>query len=461
MRQLTPVALAAATALVAGCGETAVRTPPPDPVVVQARDADTGRPVPHALVRGEGAGPVVQRSADGEGQVRLPRGVRRVSATAPGHVAAAAHVPVRRRTAVVRLYRQSLQSPEYGAVPERTRTLPGVRLRPPRGGPVWRRDLGSLLEFPPAVANGVVLAGTNGGLVRALDARTGRTLWSARAAGPIAATPAIVGGIGLVASMDGRLQAFRLSDGRRIWSYRTGGSPIETSPLVVDGVVIIGDWEGRVHAVSLTTRRARWVVRTGAAVKAGAALAGDRVIVADYAGVVRALGLRRGAVHWQRKVGQRFYGGPGVSGDRIVIGDVGGSVYALSARTGAPRWRVPTGGYVYGSPAIADGRVFIGSYDGRMRAISLANGRVVWSFRAGGRISGAASVVGNVVYTSVLARPGEPRYTYGLDVRTGRTRFQVADGRYSPAVAAGRTLYIVGVRTISAYRPGLAPPARG
>jgi outer membrane protein assembly factor BamB len=113
---------------------------------------------------------------------------------------------------------------------------------------------------------------------------------------------------------------------------------------------------------------------------------------------------------------------------------------------------VATGAYVYSSPAIADGTVYIGSYAGRFMAIDLASGRVRWSFDAGGRISGSATVVGRVVYTAVLAHPGQAKRTWGLDVATGAVRYRGDDGRYSPAVAAGRTLYLVGSRRLYAYR---------
>jgi outer membrane protein assembly factor BamB len=96
--------------------------------------------------------------------------------------------------------------------------------------------------------------------------------------------------------------------------------------------------------------------------------------------------------------------------------------------------------------------VFVGSYNGAFQALDLADGDVRWTHNAGGRISGSATVVGNVVYTSVLARPGAPKRTFGLDVGTGKVRWQNSDGRYSPAVGAGRTLYIVGVNTLYAYR---------
>jgi hypothetical protein len=51
----------------------------------------------------------------------------------------------------------------------------------------------------------------------------------------------------------------------------------------------------------------------------------------------------------------------------------------------------------------------------------------------------------------VLAGRGQPKRTWGLDLRTGVVRYMGDDGRYSPAVAAGRTLNLVGSRRIYAY----------
>jgi outer membrane protein assembly factor BamB len=126
-------------------------------------------------------------------------------------------------------------------------------------------------------------------------------------------------------------------------------------------------------------------------------------------------------------------------------------VIAVDASTGAERWRVGTGGYVYGSPAIADGTVYIGSYDNNLYALDLQTGARRWSFDVGARISGSATVVDGIVYTARLYFPGSPKRTYGLDAETGAVRFESEDGRYSPAVAAGRTLFLVGSRTLYAY----------
>jgi outer membrane protein assembly factor BamB len=388
--------------------------------------------------------------SDEHGAVTLPAGTAAVRGVAPGYAPGTAAVRAG-EPALLRLHDPRLQSPQYGGGPERTRYVPAVRVPPPRGRPAWTFTSRTLLEFPPAVRNGLLVVGTNGGRVYALDARTGSIRWARRQRGYIAATPAIAGPIVLVASMDGMLTAYRAADGRRLWQLSTGGSPIESSPLVVGEDVVVGDWSGRVRSLDVRTGRVRWIYRAPGAVKGSAARAGRLLLVGDYAGGIQALRSDTGALAWRAAAGRRFYGGPAVSGGIAVIGDVGGAILGLDAATGRVLWRRATGAYVYSSPAVAKGTAFIGSYSGRFEALDVRTGALRWSFPAGGRISGSATVVGDVVYTAILARRGEPRRTWGLDTRTGAVRYRGSDGLYSPAVAAGRTLYLVGGRTISAY----------
>jgi outer membrane protein assembly factor BamB len=419
-------------------------------VRVRVVDGDTGAPLAGARLRAVGPANPATAVTGPDGIATLPAGTGIVRARAAGHEPGGA--TVRGATTMLRLYDPSLQSPQYGGGPARGRHVPAVALPPPRRGqrPDWTFDGRTLAEFPPAVAAGLVIHTVNSGRVFALDARTGAVRWARRQRGAIAASPAIAGGRVYVASMDGRLTAYRLRNGRQIWQIAVG-SPIETSPLVIGEELYFGAWNGNLYSVNLRTGRLRWTVRGAGAIKGSAAQAGRLVIVGDYGGVVRGIDRRSGREVW-RAYGTRFYGGPGVSGSTAVIGDVGGAVTALDARSGRRRWRVPTGGYVYSSPAIADGTVYIGSYAGRFMAIDLDSGRVRWSFNAGGRISGSATVVGKVVYTAVLAYPGQAKRTWGLDVRNGAVRYSGGDGRYSPAVAAGRTLYLVGSRRLYAYR---------
>ena len=457
-------ASALALALVAGCGgggggdDTGDASAPlfdGPPVVVRVVDGDTGAPVGGVEVSGLRGGAVIARAtSDAGGRATLPLGVGVV--TADPRPYAPSRARVRDGAARVALYQPRLQSPQYGGGPARDRYVPGVLAGPPSGPPAWRFESRTLLEFPPAVHDGLVVIGNNAGRVYAFDADDGELRWARRQPGEIASSPAITRNAVFMASMDGSLVRYGRA-GTPQWTFSTSGSPIESSPLVVGGRVYVGAHDGRLHAVDARTGRARWTFQAPAAIKGSAALAGDLVVVGDYSGKVHALDARTGSERWTYSGGVRFYGGPGVSGTTIVIGDVGGAVIALDARDGSELWRHSTAGaFVYSSPAIAAGTVFIGSYDGVLRALDLASGAVRWSFDVGGRISGSATVVDGVVYVSRLYAPGQARRTYGLDAATGAVRAQTGDGRYSPAVGAGRTLYLVGTRTLRAY-PAPAP----
>ena len=422
-------------------------------------DGDTRAPIPQATVsalsgNGTQVGPAV--TTDSAGRAVLPLRTAVALASTPTHSPDSRTILPGRTTATIPLYQPQLQSPEYGGGPDRTRFVPAVDVPPPSGPPAWQYRGKALLEFPPAVARGNVVLTTNRGRILVFDARNGGVKWQKKhsESNYIASSPAILPDERrvIVSGMDGRLVAYELSNGRVAWEYSTGSSPIESSPLVVGDTVYVGAWNGRLYAVATGTGRPRWSFQASDDIKGSAAQAGDLIVFGDYSGNAYGVRATDGTPVWKTKAGRRFYGGPGVADEIAVIGDVGGAVVALQASTGKQLWRHGTGGaFVYASPAIARGTVFIGSYSGKFEALDLKSGKVKWTFDARGRISGSATVVGDTVYTAVLARRGQPDRAFGLDVATGKPHWTGNDGRYSPAVGAGRTLYIVGRTTLYAY----------
>ncbi len=327
----------------AGCGgggddggatrpETAA--PTGGPVEVTVVNGDTLAPVAGATVVGTRSGQVVATATSGDdGRVEVPLGTRRVTATAPGFSDGAAGIggagPVQ-----VDVYDPELQSPEYGGGPTRDRYVPGVTAPLPDGDPAWSFESRTLIEFPPAVDDGLLVFGVNSGRVYGLDARTGAVRWARRQKGEIASSPAIAGDQVFISSMDGMLSAYGRGGTPR-WQFSTGGSPVESSPLVVDGRVYVGAWNGTLYAVDAKTGTVDWTFAAAADIKGSAALAGNLVVFADYAGNVYAVDPATGAQRWRYSGGQRFYGGPAVSGSTLVIGDVGGAVIALDTASGA------------------------------------------------------------------------------------------------------------------------------
>src|SRR6185295_8169620 len=81
-----------------------------------------------------------------------------------------------KRIVVVRLYRPELQWHMYGAVPARTQSHPAIRLKPPFRV-VWSRGLGTLVEFPAVVDDGMAYLSDFKGRVRAISMRNGKIVW--------------------------------------------------------------------------------------------------------------------------------------------------------------------------------------------------------------------------------------------------------------------------------------------
>jgi outer membrane protein assembly factor BamB len=184
------------------------------------------------------------------------------------------------------------------------------------------------------------------------------------------------------------------------------------------------------------------------AIKGSLATDGRRLFIGTYAGEVAALD-KRGTVLWRSGGHGAFYSSPAAAYGRVFIGSLDSGVYAFGATTGHLLWSRPTGGYVYASPAISSHLVLIGSYSRRFYALSAATGLVRWIFTANGPIPGSASVIDGLVYLSTFNRR-----TYALKTATGREVATWPDGKYSPAVADSRHLYLVGLGRLYAMTPG-------
>jgi outer membrane protein assembly factor BamB len=417
------------------------------PVVVTVVDGDTRRRVRGALVR---VGRLADR-ADRKGNAgfRLKRRAPLVvSVDARGYAARSTRLPFQRhRRVVVRVYRAGLQWPMYGATPARTQSHPAIGLRPPFRL-VWSRGLGSLVEFPAVVSDGVAYVGNNQGTVYALSMRNGRVLWRhAVPGGKMASSPAVAGDDLVVHGMDGVVRVLDRRTGGLRFAVRVG-SPIESSPIVRDGIDYFGAWNGNVYALDLRSRRFRWVHRDGAKITSSAALAGHTLYIGDYAGRLLALAPGSGRLRWSAGVNGRIYGTPAVWGGRVFApSSDGGSLTAFTTR-GRYLWRVQTGGYVYSSPAVWAGRVFFGSYNGLLYCVSARSGRVGWTVSAGGAISGAPAVVDGVVYAGSFAHR-----IVGADARTGRVLFRFPHGEYVPVSGSGGRLLLHGYSRIFAVEP--------
>jgi outer membrane protein assembly factor BamB len=431
-------------------GQTATTTTVAAPPALRAVsvtivDGDTGRLVPAAVASAAGA----RR----RGRVLLvPLGLRSltVSARAPAYGAQSERVVLGRalrQTVTLELYRSADQWTMYGASPARTQDQEAIQLRPPFRV-VWARDLGSLLEYPAAVDDGVAYLSNWSGRLFALSMSDGRTLWRLNMhTAAEASSPAVVGDELIVHVKTGRVLVLDRANGRIVWSWPTSGE-IESSPVVEDGVDYLGDWAGDVYALDLHHHRMRWVYHDGCKITASVTIHGGALYLGDYCGRVIALDRSTGRLLWSGSAASPVYGTSATAGGRLFVPSRdAGAVYAFTT-SGRYLWHVSTGGLVYTAPAVWRGRVYFGSYSGLLYCVSAATGAVLWTLDAGGEISGSPTVVDGVVYAGTFSHR-----IVGADALTGRQLFSFPHGEYVAVSGNEARLLLYGWASLWAVEP--------
>ncbi|MFW6107422.1 MAG: PQQ-binding-like beta-propeller repeat protein [bacterium] len=162
------------------------------------------------------------------------------------------------------------RGPAYGDAAERTEPAPGgqqwptYRHDPARSGatpaavpaevePVWRTKLDGSLTAPTIAGGKVYLASVATHTVHALDAESGRRLWSFVAGGRVDSPPTIDSERVLFGSADGHVYCLRARDGELAWRFRAAPEdrrvvayeqvesawPVHGSVLVRDGSVYV------------------------------------------------------------------------------------------------------------------------------------------------------------------------------------------------------------------------------
>ncbi len=241
--------------------------------------------------------------------------------------------------------------PFFGRVPQRTHYLPepDKPLDPPFKQ-IWSLNTHALIEFPPAIANGVAYVVNKYGNPAAIRLSDRKVIWERKTkenlhGAPLTVTgPAYHDGHVYYASLGGYLVSVDADDGHVDW-IRDTHSHLESSPLVVGETLYIGTDTAKLLAVDTADGRTRWTFSAPGAIKASPSYNRGRIFVADYQS----------------------------------------SVYAVDAKTGKPRWRYDVGGPVPGSATVIGHTVFTSSFKTRKTVgIDVRDHRRVFFLRQAG-----------------------------------------------------------------------------
>jgi outer membrane protein assembly factor BamB len=340
---------------------------------------------------------------------------------------------------------------EFGGNPQRTLARPDIDLGRPRRNPVWAMGVRGTMEYPPSFCDGVLYVNTyKTGKTMAVDAKTGAVLWTDRG-NTRASTPAIAGNRLIVSSHDGTVRALNRKTGRTLWVMTTGAR-VESSPVALNNVAYFGATDGRLFAVNVATGAVRWAYDTGGRINASPSVWGNRICITTYAGSIFCLRRTDGAKLWSTYVKrsfvtyESFYSSPSTDGKRLYTAARSGKLVALDASSGRIVWTQQLSGLIYPTPAIADGKLYLGTRNGIFNSYDAATGRLRWS-RYVGPVAGSALVVGKLVFVSTI----EQR-TYALRTSDGKIVWRFNRGRFVPGIATDRMYYFSLNGALMAFR---------
>lgn len=206
------------------------------------------------------------------------------------------------------------------------------------GDPLWEvniddrgTDLVSTASSSPAVANGLVYAGSWDHHLYAVDEQTGEIRW-------------------------------RYDTREEIWS----------SPVVTAGTVYIHSSSG-LHALDAVTGQPRWHIPISDSLGSSPAVVNGVIYAASSAGThpaLHALDAETGRELWAFETNGWIPGSPAVSGGIVYVGSVGGNLYAIDTVTGHERWHFEADGAIFSSPVIANGVLYFTDEGGTLYAIT-------------------------------------------------------------------------------------------
>ena len=281
------------------------------------------------------------------------------------------------------------------------------------GKSVWSVETEVPLSGGPGSGEGLVIVGTIDGEVIALDENTGDEVWRSRVSSEVLSVPAAGLGVVVVHTIDGKLFALNVSDGSQRWLY-SKQVPVLTlrgssSPVISGTNVFCGFAGGKLVAVDLLSGVPQWELTITAPsgrseIERMVDIDGDPYInagviyVSTYQGEVAAVGQYSGTLMWRRKLSS--FNNLSADWRNLYVTDELGNVWGINPDNGAAMWKQDKMlNRKLSAPAVVDGYVVVGDYDGYLHWMSHDDGRIVARTRLGGRAISAAPVMHNgVVY---------------------------------------------------------------
>lgn len=352
---------------------------------------------------------------------------------------------------------------------------------------VWKERVGhgagvSGVRMEPTIVDGVLYAASTDGVVAALDANTGKTLWKQKSSthgwfgwgdkkrkdALYSGGPAVAGDLLAIGTLDGHVYGLSTKDGSQRW-VATLPSEVIDSPTISNNLVLVRTQDGRVYGLDSSTGERRWVNDQGnvplLSLRGNGSLlvTNNVVFFGSDDGKLIALRQDNGDKLWEQKLASGegrsdidrmndADGGVVLDGSTLYAAAYHGSLTAVDGPSGRPLWARPFSSYT--SLALGGNSLFGVNTDSQVWAFDKSSGADMWkNDDLKYRWLSAPAVQGNYIVVGDIEGYVHWLQT-GDGALAGRERLSKKAIRAQPVVA-GDVVYIEDVLGhVAAYRLG-------
>ena len=291
-----------------------------------------------------------------------------------------------------------------------------VALDAASGRQVWSVAVDADIAAGVRADAATVVVASARGTVFAFDAATGKQRWKVKASTEVLSAPAVGSGVVVVRSMDNKIVAYDVESGERRWVVqRTAPALVlRAAPGIVinDGVAFIALPAGRLLAINTATGTARWdapiaeprgatELERVADVSGMPALLGREVCATAYQGRIACVDTGNGSLRWAREFSADV--GPAMDQRYVFAADDLGSLAGFSRDTGGSLWRsTALRGRGLSAPVSFGRAVVVGDKEGYLHFLSREEGAMLARTSLGAQVRAAPIVTGaNLVVQTV------------------------------------------------------------
>jgi eukaryotic-like serine/threonine-protein kinase len=234
-----------------------------------------------------------------------------------------------------------------------TETLFCMSLR--EGKRLWSGKYGPI-ETSPLVIGEFLYVVTLDGTLECLKKADGVEFWKYEYAEkemrkPVRSSPASDGEVIVFGSDGGGIFAVERLTGKLRWKYQATAS-IFATPILSNGVCVVGGIDGVLYALDTRTGELRWKHETGTRIFSPAAATQKQIFIGTADGKVTSLSLESGEKLWSFSCRSVVSCAPLVAGDILYVGSQDRNLYALRVATGEKIWQYEAPGRIKVSPVI-------------------------------------------------------------------------------------------------------------